>query len=80
LCAGIAHRTESAKGARNRTRPCLPAGPPRTCRTAENENIGIVAALTHSEPGLSFLAQLRELGIKTPGNGAEHLVESEIPH
>jgi len=33
---------------------------------AENGRIGIVAALTHSEPGLIFLPQLRELGINAP--------------
>ena len=33
---------------------------------AENERVGVVAALTHSEPGLIFLPQLRQLGIKVP--------------
>ncbi len=33
---------------------------------AENERIGVVAALTHSGPGLAILPQLRELGIKAP--------------
>ncbi|WP_161539665.1 ABC transporter substrate-binding protein [Paramagnetospirillum kuznetsovii] len=33
---------------------------------AENQRFGIVAALTHSESGLSFLPQLRDHGIKVP--------------
>lgn len=33
---------------------------------AENQSFGIVATLTHSESGLSFLPQLREAGIKAP--------------
>lgn len=33
---------------------------------AQNQNFGIVAALTHSESGLSFLPQLRDAGIKAP--------------
>ena len=32
----------------------------------ENKQFGIVAALTHSESGLSFLPQLRDIGIKIP--------------
>ncbi|KIL97605.1 Branched-chain amino acid ABC transporter amino acid-binding protein [Paramagnetospirillum magnetotacticum MS-1] len=32
----------------------------------ENQNFGIIATLTHSESGLSFLPQLRDAGIKAP--------------